>query len=99
MTALDAAPAAIDQVTGVAALASLDVRTADQWCVCVCRDDRHHDLVVDPVFVDGTYVDREAWRTDRDAAVRDLAHTPAEHAHIVIRPARHITAPVEVDQP
>lgn len=98
MTALDA-PAGIDQVTGVATLASLDVRTADQWCVCVCRDDRHHDLVVDPVFTDGTYVDREAWRTDRDTAVRDLAYTPAEHAHIVIRPSRVVTAPVEVDVP
>jgi hypothetical protein len=62
MTALDAAPAAIDQVTGVATLASLDVRTADQWCVC-------------------------------------LAYTPSEHAHIVIRPSRVVTGPVEVDVP
>lgn len=98
MTALDSLTG-IDHVTATANLASLDVLTADQWCVCVCRDDRHHDLAVDPVFVDGGYVDRDAWRTDRAAAVRDLAYTPADCAHIVIRPARHITAPVEVDQP
>jgi len=99
VTALDAAPAPIDQVTGVATLASLDVRTADQWCVCICRDDHHHDLVVDPKWSDGQWVDVVAWRIDRDAAVRDLAHTPSEHAHIVIRPSRVVTAPVEVDEP
>jgi hypothetical protein len=99
MTALDAPPAPIDHVTGVATLASLDVRTADQWCVCICTDDQHRYLVVDDVFVDGRYVERECWRTSRADAERDLQFVLPEHAHIVIRPSRVVTAPVEVDEP
>jgi hypothetical protein len=99
MTALDAPPAPIDQVTGVATLASLDVRTADQWCVCVCTDDRHAALVTDDLFVDGRWIARECWRTVRTLAERDLLFVPSEHKHIVIRPSRVVTAPVEVDEP
>jgi hypothetical protein len=99
VTALDTT--GIDAVTGVATLASLDVRTADQWCVCTCRDDRHRALVFDTFWDDSTqqYVDRDCWRTDRAVAQRDLVFANSEHAHIVIRPARVVTGPVEVDEP
>lgn len=100
MTAVDTT--GIDAVTATATLASLDVRTADQWCVCVCADDLHHDLLVDDVWDDtaGRRVTRQCWRETRAQAARDLTLVhPAvgDRAHVVIRPARVVTAPIEAD--
>ena len=90
---------AIDQVTGVALRFGLTPLVADQWCVCVCTDGRHRDvdLMTDPVWGDGGYIDRVPWRDTRAKAARDLLLTPIEGAHRVVRRARLVIDAIEED--